>query len=548
MATTTREIAPLQDTSRSIIALLLSLPTAHFLLSSRSRLGIDNLHVGLLQVVLLLVLRSLLDVVPNPFKRKSIRAATASTAAPPAIEIVVAAPPQSATAAAPTVLRQRHSRPRRSKRTAALPSSPPSLFPAAKLDSTVADFLSATEPAFLAHLPNAQPTTSIPPLSLSSWTNVYSQDAISVLQHPSVKTLYGISAIFPDVPLRKLYETLVDIGTRSTWDSMTQGADEVERFEVQGRRGNVSHMRMKGMPMVKAKDLVLLSVAGRLPMASDHPAPALPVADKLRIYCATTSVEHPKVPPTSAFNRMEVSISGFMIEEEGEGGSRIVQITDLSGLGAWIPSAVFRTVTQTMLPKSLVKLGAAAAASTKETDYWPPPLLGHTQTTPSSSTSPVSPSSEDESGSEDDLSALGDENEDATSTPSSPFSAGAPPPAPLSPSASRDLHALVAQLRSLTSRLSALESLVTPSAASPSPSPSSSSSRSSSSSSSSATARPWYSFDWSEKPAGPPAAADAGAETMTASAGRLSALATIGSAAGAAIAVAAVTAWSRRRH
>ncbi|CEQ39572.1 SPOSA6832_01118, partial [Sporobolomyces salmonicolor] len=492
-----------------------------------ARLGIDNLHVGLLQVVLLLVLRSLLDVVPNPFKRKSIRAATASTAAPPAIEVVVAAAPQSATAAVPTILRQRHTRPRRSKRTAALPSSPPSLFPAAKLDSTVADFLSATEPAFLAHLPDAQPTTSIPPLSLSSWTNVYSQDAISVLQHPSVKTLYGISAIFPDVPLRKLYETLVDIGTRSTWDSMTQGADEVERFEVQGRRGNVSHMRMKGMPMVKAKhpthlsafaqDLVLLSVAGRLPIASDHPAPALPVADKLRIYCATTSVEHPKVPPTSAFNRMEV---------------------------------IFRTVTQTMLPKSLVKLGAAAAASTKETDYWPPPLLGHTQTTPSSSTSPASPSSEDESGSEDDLSASGDENEDATSTPSPTFPAGATPAAPLSPSASRDLHALVAQLRSLTSRLSALESLVTPSAASPSPSPSpsSSSSRSFSSSSSSATARPWYSFDWSEKPAGPPAAADAGAETMTLSAGRLSALATIGSAAGAAIAVAAVTAWSRRRH
>ncbi|GAA5917774.1 hypothetical protein JCM5296_005042 [Sporobolomyces johnsonii] len=537
MATTTREIAPLQDTSRSIIALLLSLPTAHFLLSSRSRLGIDNLHVGLLQVVLLLVLRSLLDVVPNPLKRKSSRAATTIiTPAPPPIEVVVAAQPPPAIAAAPPGLKQRRTRPRRSERTAALPSSPPSLFPAAKLDSTVADFLSTTEPAFLAHLPDAQPTTSIPPLSLSSWTKVYSQDAISVLQHPSVKTLYGISAVFPDVPLRKLYETLVDVGTRSTWDSMTQGADEVERFEVQGRRGNISHMRMKGMAMVKAKDLVLLSVAGRLPMASDHPTPALPVADKLRIYCATTSVEHPKVPPTSAFNRMEVSISGFMIEEESGGGSRIVQITDLSGLGSWVPSAVFRTVTQTMLPKSLVKLGAAAAASTKETDYWPPPLLGTTSTT--SSTSLASPSPEDDSVSEDDLSASEDDDEDNTSAPSSTSSAAA---APLSPSASRDLHALVSQLRSLTSRLSALESLVTLSSSS-----SSSSSRSSSPSSSATTPRPWYSFDWSEKPTGPPAGA--GAETLTLSAGRLSALATIGSAAGAAIAVAAVTAWSRRRH
>jgi hypothetical protein len=57
-----------------------------------------------------------------------------------------------------------------------------------------------------------------------------------------------------------------------------------------------------------------------------------PLADKLRIYCASTSVEHERAPVTAAFNRMELSVSGFLIEEEGE-GSRIVQITDLSGLG-----------------------------------------------------------------------------------------------------------------------------------------------------------------------------------------------------------------------
>lgn len=93
-------------------------------------------------------------------------------------------------------------------------------------------------------------------------------------------------------------------------------------------------MRMKGMAMVKAKDLVLLSVASKLPMADDATSEAgKPVADKLQIFAATTSVDHPRVPPTPAYNRMQLSVSGFLIEEIGAGGSKIVQITDLSGLG-----------------------------------------------------------------------------------------------------------------------------------------------------------------------------------------------------------------------
>lgn len=55
--------------------------------------------------------------------------------------------------------------------------------------------------------------------------------------------------------------------------------------------------------------------------------------DKLRIYCATTSFEHPDHPPRSGFNRMPLGIAGFLIEDDGQGGSKITQITDLSGLG-----------------------------------------------------------------------------------------------------------------------------------------------------------------------------------------------------------------------
>lgn len=85
-------------------------------------------------------------------------------------------------------------------------------------------------------------------------------------------------------------------------------------------------MQMKGIPLVKAKDLVLLSVAGTLPTSGADPA------GKRRIFAASTSVDHPDCPVTSAYNRMSLSISGFIIEET-DLGSRIIQITDLSGVG-----------------------------------------------------------------------------------------------------------------------------------------------------------------------------------------------------------------------
>lgn len=59
--------------------------------------------------------------------------------------------------------------------------------------------------------------------------------------------------------------------------------------------------------------------------------------DPIRIYCATTSYEHPDHPPKSGYNRMPLGISGFLIEDDGKGGSTITQVTDLSGLGCeWL--------------------------------------------------------------------------------------------------------------------------------------------------------------------------------------------------------------------
>lgn len=142
---------------------------------------------------------------------------------------------------------------------------------------------------------------------------------------------------------------------------MCEGAEVVDEFEVAGRRGNVIWMGMKGMAFVKAKDVVLLSVVGRLPeipgleREGGGERSATPTTEgsvvegegegdgsegtggmatpRLRLFCATRSFDHPDKPPTKQYNRMQTS-SGFVIEDDGDGGSRILQLTDLSGLGS----------------------------------------------------------------------------------------------------------------------------------------------------------------------------------------------------------------------
>ena len=166
------------------------------------------------------------------------------------------------------------------------------------------------------------------------------------MQHPSTSTLYAICARFPKVPLRNLYEVLTTIERRKEWDGMCSGSKTVQEVDVEfptvggaekdeksegvtGKirrvKGNVVWIGMKGVALIKAKDMVLLSIAGCLPRSSSE--------EPLRIVCATTSTTHPEVPPRSDYNRMELGVSGFLIEEDGNGGSKIVQVTDLSGLG-----------------------------------------------------------------------------------------------------------------------------------------------------------------------------------------------------------------------
>ncbi|GAA5872065.1 hypothetical protein JCM8547_003088 [Rhodosporidiobolus lusitaniae] len=591
---------PSLDSRREVLSLALSLGPLWFLVNSRASLGLDRLHLGMLQVLMLIVLRWALDLVPSRTKPE---ASKRSSSPPPPLLNVDKGPvsqpvttPTTASAskkrrtrhdAAAEGKKQRRSSPsssvhppldaplpqkKPSSLRPSLPAPPPAVpppLPLAKLDDTVANFLAITEPAFLAYLP-VKPTTSIPPAALSSWTSTYSAGEIEVLQHPTLKSLFGICSTYPEVPLRALYEVLTDIEKRAEWDSMTQGAEEIVRWENEGKRANIMHMRMKGMPMVKAKDLVLLSVPGTLPTASNSTSstsadPSKPLSPETRIFAATTSVLLASHPPTPDFNRMELAVSGFMIEEANEGrGSRIVQITDLSGLGSWIPSAVIRTVTQTMLPKSLIKLGAAAAQAALSPNLsvdYPPPVLGSPPPPPSSTPldslpAPASSSHRTASVLSSTLSDPEEEEEDADS-PFSSVSSDAPlgdsgkhPPL-LRPSASRDLHALLTQLRGLTTRLTALESLVSIN----------------SQAQATARGRPWWAFGFGGGGGGggegeggrrgPTAGARTKQLSDEVSAGRgsggrggmgsgLSAVLTVGSAAAAAVAVAAVAAWGRR--
>lgn len=132
---------------------------------------------------------------------------------------------------------------------------------------------------------------------------------------------------------------------------------------------------------------------------------------------------------------------------------------------AWVPSAVFRTITESMLPKSLAKLGAAAAAIVDLPVDFPPPVLGSTLDADPEEKALELPESEndlEEYDEEFDEEGEEEEEEDSPADPfaDAPFASSNEDKVALAPSISRDLHALLTQLRSLSTRLSTLESIV----------------------------------------------------------------------------------------
>lgn len=225
-----------------------------------ARLGLDNLHLGLLQVVLLLVMGHLSSFIPAGLLQRRQKRQGGTTAAP-ALRVAEATPPPAPTA--PTSVKRRHP-PRPS------PSKPASRktndrYPIPLLDGIVARFLACTSPEHLSLLPSP-PTTPSEHITLSSWKVLHEAAGLRVLQHPSTPSLYGICAEFPEVPLRNLFEVLTNVESRTKWDGMCAEAREVEEVEVdvpldgEGQpgkvkevRGNVVWIGMKGMALIKPK-------------------------------------------------------------------------------------------------------------------------------------------------------------------------------------------------------------------------------------------------------------------------------------------------------
>ncbi|KAK4054528.1 hypothetical protein OIV83_001022 [Microbotryomycetes sp. JL201] len=471
-----------REGSRNLLAIMLAV-TPVYLYSSqaRSKLGLDTVHLGLIQIVLLLIFGQLSQWSPN----------NAVKTAADRVEQVVnnhsgRIENGSATTSSTTKSKPKKRRARRKQKKADPATTENKLFPASLCDRVVRNFLAATEPEYVKLLPPPSPQDEASSkdapesMPLSDWKELFKEDNLVVKQHPTANKLFALQARFPNVPIRKLFEVLTTIDKRKEYDGMTQDAKEIERFEivadaVEGNgakreiKGAAVWLAMKGMGPIKSKDMVLLSVAGRMPTPVPIDSNTVSIEDqkesKMRMYCATSSFEHPDYPPQSGFNRMQMGVTGFLIEEDGEGGSNIVQVTDLSGLGSWVPGAVIRTVTQTMLPKTLYKLGKVAAALDleKESRYplegddWIPPLLGASDPKALEKSKSTAlnnaETEEDDDVSDDEDDADDDESGSSTLADSDDDDSKHA----LSASSSRALHNLITQLKTVTSRLSSLE-------------------------------------------------------------------------------------------
>ncbi|KAK4056727.1 hypothetical protein OIO90_002279 [Microbotryomycetes sp. JL221] len=547
-----------RDSSRSMLLGLLAItPMYMYSTQAKAKLGLDALHIGLFQVLVLLVLGQLSNWSPKKALTAPVRVITQ---AEQAVTSNGSATTNDETTSKPSSNKRRRNKSKKRSSKTVNDSTQHHLFKPSMCDRVVRNFLAATEPEYVKLLP--PPTEQDRQLDaqqkapdampLSDWKELFRDDTslnLIVRQHPTANKLFALEAKFPNVPVRNLFEVLTTIDKRKEYDGMTQDTKEIERFEIvdQAPNGINDHggkreikgaavwLAMKGMGPIKSKDMVLLSVAGRLPVPVPQDVKQVNVEsnqDKMRMYCATTSFDHPDYPPQSGFNRMQMGVTGFLIEEDGQGGSNIVQVTDLSGLGSWVPGAVIRTVTQTMLPKSLYKLGKVAAAFdldsmsrySRDGQDWIPPLLGADDPKAIEKVKATGVDARGDGGEDEDDDDDDDDDDDASSVTLSEDDSdvNVNDKHALSASSSRALHNLVSQLKTVTSRLSALEQNNT---------------------STTINNKKWYS-----SLIGMDQGVLSNGTVTTGTGGNIVLLTTVASAAGAAIAMAALRAWERRRN
>jgi hypothetical protein len=301
----------------------------------KDRLALDGLHITLAQLLLLLLARFWLNwFQPTPLE-------PAETAIPrPAARIapvIPNEPPSVTTKASPSVNVQSTEVEESSEE--ALNEHP--LYPPSLLDNTLVDFLTLADPDSLPLITTPDDT---PKLQLSAWRDLFQDENVVVRSHPTRSGFYAVTGRFRSFSIRQVWELLISVEMRKTYDSMTQETVQLDRIGPieysRQQSASVDYVALKSMWPVGAKDLVLLSVYAQLPPSQTSDGRPLK-----RLICASRSIEHPDKPPQSGFSRMNIAISGFLLSEDGEGGCILTQVSDLSSLGNWIPSKIITMVT-----------------------------------------------------------------------------------------------------------------------------------------------------------------------------------------------------------
>lgn len=271
------------NVSNALLIGVLSLPSYFLFQTGKKPLGLDKLHFVLVQFLLILLFKyaQILTDSSSPVKSTLL-------IEEPTVEVILEEKVDykllvDSSAAAEGIKTSRegekYSKGKKSRSKPSKKLAPtPSLYEPHQLDRTLYNFLSITSPSSLPLLP---PLPPLPPPSLSSpllpsraslptWTLLHSAPLsplnLKVLQHPTTKSLYAISAEFPNVPLRNLLEVLTSVEKRSEWDTMCLGGETLERFTERdidgeeegvgregGRRGSVGWIGMKGVAIIKAK-------------------------------------------------------------------------------------------------------------------------------------------------------------------------------------------------------------------------------------------------------------------------------------------------------
>lgn len=153
------------------------------------------------------------------------------------------------------------------------------------IDACLRHFLAILDPEQLPNLAEGSNLAAVPAtVPLSAWELLLNTPTTRVSKHPTIPHLYSISALYSDVPIRNLWELLIDITRRPSWDSMCYSAEEMDAIgsldqsDEATRQASITYLATKGMFPIKANDMVMLSANARL-------LPEKP----LRLVCATTS-------------------------------------------------------------------------------------------------------------------------------------------------------------------------------------------------------------------------------------------------------------------